>query len=234
MLRLTPFFSLSLYPQSVASLQLIRDVRDSSFEEGGDQSESYEHPVTGDYTMTLDAPNHDGTISVEARASIVLDDDDMEAPESTVLVAVGGEEPTAVATDWALHDDLFVGDLSSHGETRVQILNKLVDGFRVRFRGVAVDVRAQRPAAAAMQKLMVEKPKPDLSKMVLAPMPGKVISLNVQAGDKVQPGQEVAVVEAMKMSNSLKFTGSEEKTVKSVSVVAGAGVEVDQVLIELE
>ena len=220
---------------SVASLQLIRELRDSSFDESVNQSESFRHPVTGDYAMTIDAPNHAEPLQVGARASIVVDESmDDEAAQSTVLVAVGDEEPTSVATDWSLHDDLFVGDMSSHGETRVQILSKLVDGFRVRFRGVAVNVRAQRPTQARMQALMVEKPKPDLSKMVLAPMPGKVISLNVQAGDKVQPGQEVAIVEAMKMSNSLKFTGTEAKTVKAVSVAAGDGVEVYQMLIELE
>ena len=51
---------------------------------------------------------------------------------------------------------------------------------------------------------MIEKVPPDLSRLLLAPMPGLLTKLDVAVGDKVEPGQPVAVMEAMKMENILR------------------------------
>ncbi len=51
---------------------------------------------------------------------------------------------------------------------------------------------------------MIEKVPPDLSRLLLAPMPGLLTRLDVKVGDKVEPGQPVAVMEAMKMENILR------------------------------
>ena len=61
--------------------------------------------------------------------------------------------------------------------------------------------------AAAYQAMMPEKPKEDLSSKLLSPMPGTVVSINVEVGDSVLAGQSVAVVEAMKMQNGELFRG---------------------------
>ena len=79
---------------------------------------------------------------------------------------------------------------------------------------------------------MVEKPAPDLSRMLLAPMPGLLTRLNVEAGDHVEPGQPVAVMEAMKMENILR--APKAATVKATPVKAGESVAVDQVIVEFE
>ena len=73
---------------------------------------------------------------------------------------------------------------------------------------------------------------PDLSRFLLAPMPGLLVRLDVAAGDKVEAGQALAVVEAMKMENILRS----QKTgrVKSVEAKAGESLAVDQVIVELE
>ena len=73
---------------------------------------------------------------------------------------------------------------------------------------------------------------PDLSRFLLAPMPGLLVRLDVAVGDKVQPGQPLAVVEAMKMENILR--AEKAATVKTVEVDAGASLAVDQVILELE
>jgi len=72
----------------------------------------------------------------------------------------------------------------------------------------------------------------DFSKIVISPMPGKVVSISVEEGDEVQDGQEVCTIEAMKMQNLIKSERSAK--VKSVTVKSGDSVEVDQVLIEFE
>jgi propionyl-CoA carboxylase alpha chain len=79
---------------------------------------------------------------------------------------------------------------------------------------------------------MIEKPAPDLSRLLLAPMPGLVTRLDVKIGDKVEPGQTVAIMEAMKMENILR--APKAATVKATPVKAGESVAVDQVIVEFE
>jgi len=79
---------------------------------------------------------------------------------------------------------------------------------------------------------MAPPTKIDHSKSVLSPMPGAIVSVSVQAGDKVVDGQDLCIVEAMKMQNILK--SEREGIIKSVNVKAGDSVTVDQLLIEFE
>jgi propionyl-CoA carboxylase alpha chain len=79
---------------------------------------------------------------------------------------------------------------------------------------------------------MIEKVPPDLSKFLICPMPGLLVSLNVAEGDKVEAGQPLAVVEAMKMENILRAEKS--ATVKKVNATAGESLAVDAIILELE
>jgi propionyl-CoA carboxylase alpha chain len=88
------------------------------------------------------------------------------------------------------------------------------------------------PHVAELSKHMIEKVPPDLSRLLLAPMPGLLTRLDVKAGDKVEPGQPVAVMEAMKMENILR--AAKAATVKATPVKAGESVAVDQVIVEFE
>lgn len=74
--------------------------------------------------------------------------------------------------------------------------------------------------------------KRDLTKMILSPMPGAVISISVESGQTVVDGQELLVVEAMKMQNILR--SETEGKVKKVLVKKGQSVAVDEILIEFE
>jgi len=94
----------------------------------------------------------------------------------------------------------------------------------------ALEVRSAR-----QQSLLHHMPVPqvrDTSKLVLSPMPGAVFAVKVKVGDEVSPGQEVVVVEAMKMQNALRAQVAGK--VKSVQVKPGQTVVADQVLIEFE
>jgi propionyl-CoA carboxylase alpha chain len=74
--------------------------------------------------------------------------------------------------------------------------------------------------------------KLDTSKMIMSPMPGTIISISVEAGQTVQDGQVLCVIEAMKMQNLIK--SQREGKIKSIKVHAGDSVAVDQLLIEYE
>ncbi|XP_022691355.1 propionyl-CoA carboxylase alpha chain, mitochondrial-like isoform X1 [Varroa jacobsoni] len=104
--------------------------------------------------------------------------------------------------------------------------------IQLRFEGTTFNLKVVTSKCAEFLRRMPEKPKPDASKQVMAPMPGLVKSVAVGTGDLVAEHQEVCVVEAMKMQNSLVSNATGK--VKAVLVKAGEAVEEGQLLVELE
>ncbi len=103
-------------------------------------------------------------------------------------------------------------------------------GYMVYYRGSTVEVNVRIHAHAELAKLMPEKILPDTSNLLLCPMPGVIVSVLVKEGDEVQDGQALAVVEAMKMENTLR---AEKKAVVSkVNAKAGDNLAVDAVIME--
>ncbi|WP_267382007.1 MULTISPECIES: acetyl/propionyl/methylcrotonyl-CoA carboxylase subunit alpha [unclassified Sphingomonas] len=105
-------------------------------------------------------------------------------------------------------------------------------GFALTTRGATQAARVLPAHVAPYAQHLIEKVPPDLSRFLLAPMPGLLVRLDVSVGDKVEAGQALAVVEAMKMENILR--SQKTATVKSVSASAGESLAVDQVILELE
>ena len=105
-------------------------------------------------------------------------------------------------------------------------------GFKLTTRGASHVARVLPAHAAPYAAHMIEKLPPDLSRYLICPMPGLLVSLNVKEGDKVEAGQPLAVIEAMKMENILRA----EKTgvVKAVNAKAGESLAVDSIILELE
>lgn len=104
--------------------------------------------------------------------------------------------------------------------------------IRLRWRGVDVIARVRSPRVAELARLMPKKLPPDTSKMLLCPMPGVITSVSVKAGDTVEAGQSLAIVEAMKMENILR--AEKRATVKRVAVAAGSSLAVDELIMEFE
>ncbi|PHS37629.1 MAG: acetyl/propionyl-CoA carboxylase subunit alpha [Robiginitomaculum sp.] len=103
-------------------------------------------------------------------------------------------------------------------------------GFNVYYRGSTVEVNVRTPRNAELAKLMPEKTLPDTSNLLLCPMPGVIVSILVAQGDEVQDGQALAVVEAMKMENTLR---AEKKAVVSkINAGVGDNLAVDAVIME--
>ncbi|MEM7642773.1 MAG: acetyl/propionyl/methylcrotonyl-CoA carboxylase subunit alpha [Pseudomonadota bacterium] len=118
------------------------------------------------------------------------------------------------------------------GEGLVMKVGKITQGFRIRTRGADLAVNVRTPRQAELAALMPEKLPPDTSKMLLCPMPGLVVRVDVAEGDEVQEGQALAVVEAMKMENILR--AEKKGTVSKVNAAAGDSLAVDDVIMEFE
>uniref|UniRef100_A0A5S6QWR6 Uncharacterized protein n=1 Tax=Trichuris muris TaxID=70415 RepID=A0A5S6QWR6_TRIMR len=100
------------------------------------------------------------------------------------------------------------------------------------YKGCPYELKVQNAKAHNYMKHMPEPRQMDTSRVVLAPMPGMIKSVNVEVGQKVVEGQETCIIEAMKMQNSLLAPKS--GTVKAVNCKVGQTVEENAVLVELD
>lgn len=105
-------------------------------------------------------------------------------------------------------------------------------GWRFTTRGASHTLRVLPPHVAELSHHMIEKLPPDLSRFLLCPMPGLIKAVHVAKGDKVEAGQPLAVVEAMKMENILR--AEKAATVSAVLAEPGDSLAVDAVILEFE
>ena len=145
------------------------------------------------------------------------------------LVAIDGTD-YMVETDWALGEPLFQAQINDQALT-LQI-ERAESGYKLFYRGAEIDALVLSPTAAKLNQLMPEKVPADLSKFLLSPMPGLLVKLSVKVGDQVKAGEELAVVEAMKMENSLRAV--QDGIVASISAETGDSLEVDQTILAFE
>ncbi|MCW1954698.1 acetyl/propionyl/methylcrotonyl-CoA carboxylase subunit alpha [uncultured Lentibacter sp.] len=135
-----------------------------------------------------------------------------------------------VASDWTPGDQLARLDVD--GEGLVLKVGKVSGGFQIRSRGADLKVHVRTPRQAELARLMPEKVAPDTSKMLLCPMPGLIVKINVQEGEEVQDGQALCTVEAMKMENILR--AERKGIVAKINAAPGDSLAVDEVIMEFE
>jgi propionyl-CoA carboxylase alpha chain len=111
-------------------------------------------------------------------------------------------------------------------------LKSMRTGYAVTTRGATHHLRILQTRIADLAAHMIEKTPPDLSKMLICPMPGLLVKLHVGEGEEVHPGQPLATVEAMKMENILR--AEKQATVGKINAAEGDSLAVDEVILELE
>ncbi|KPF79634.1 acetyl/propionyl-CoA carboxylase subuit alpha [alpha proteobacterium AAP81b] len=139
-----------------------------------------------------------------------------------------GDQEVLIDTDWRVGDTLFEGRFDD--ELRTLSVERAGSGLRIATRGAAHQVRVLTPRAADLARFMIPKVAPDMSKYLLCPMPGLVVQIAVKEGDKVEAGQMLATVEAMKMENILR--AEKTGTIGKVLAKAGDSLAVDAVILE--
>ncbi|MET0269910.1 MAG: acetyl/propionyl/methylcrotonyl-CoA carboxylase subunit alpha [Sphingomonas sp.] len=166
--------------------------------------------VVAEWVVTLDGAEHRVAIAGEA-------------------VTVDGE---AVVVDAPYLPGQRLIDATVNGEPlSLRVTRKRV-GWRFTTRGASHALRVLSPRVAELAHHMIEKVPPDLSRFLLCPMPGLVTAVNVAEGDRVEAGQPLAVVEAMKMENILR--AEKAGTVKAVLAKPGESLAVDAVILEFD
>ena len=135
-----------------------------------------------------------------------------------------------VAGAWTPGDTLAA--MTVNDEPLVLKVGKVTGGFRIRTRGADLKVHVRSPRQAELAAKMPEKLPPDTSKMLLCPMPGLIVKVDVEVGQEVQEGQALCTVEAMKMENILR--AERKGTVAKINAGAGDSLAVDDVIMEFE
>ena len=135
-----------------------------------------------------------------------------------------------VTGDWTPGDQL--AKMTVDGAPLILKVGKISGGFRIRTRGADMKVHVRTPRQAELALLMPEKVAPDTSKLLLCPMPGLVVKLNVEEGEEVEEGQALCTIEAMKMENILK--AEKKGFVSKINASAGDSLAVDEIIMEFE
>ena len=129
---------------------------------------------------------------------------------------------------WRPGQPTFSGTLD--GRRFTAQVRPAAEGFVVRHRAAQAKVLVLSPRSAELHEKLPPKKAADTSKMVISPMPGLVVSIDVAEGQEVRAGEAVAVIEAMKMQNIIR--AERDGVVKAVSARAGDSVAADEVLVE--
>jgi len=177
--------------------------------------DNHERQIGDDWVVALQGHRFEVTTAADAEGTTVTFKD------GTAL---------RVASAWTPGSHL--AKLTVDDEILVLKVGKISGGFRIRTRGAELKVHVRTPRQAALADLMPEKLPPDTSKMLLCPMPGLIVKIDVAEGDEVQEGQALCTVEAMKMENILR--AERKGIVAKVNAGPGDSLAVDEVIMEFE
>jgi len=143
---------------------------------------------------------------------------------------MGGPTVT-VKSDWDIGQPLFRGVVNDDNNHNVVVqVDRHGIGYRLFHQGSRADAVVLTPRSAELAELMPVKAAPDMSKYLLSPMPGLLVSVAVVDGQDVKAGEVLAVVEAMKMENILR--AERDGIIGKVHAKAGDSLSVDQKIIE--
>jgi len=177
--------------------------------------DNHERRVGSDWIVTLQGKDFPVTIAADPGGS-------------TVNSADGAA--MRVTSSWTPGDSL--ARLMVDDTPLVLKVGKIPGGFRLRTRGADLKVHVRSPRQAELARRMPEKLPPDTSKLLLCPMPGLIVRIDVEVGQEVQEGQTLCTVEAMKMENILR--AERRGTVAAIKCAPGDSLSVDEVIMEFE
>jgi len=197
---------------STAAMHRVAEIRRTRI---SGRMDNHERHVGEDWVVSLQGQSFAVTVAADREGA-------------SVRFADGGT--LRVTSDWTPGDSL--ARLDVEGSPLVLKAGKITQGFRIRSRGADLRVNIRTPRQAELAALMPEKLAADTSRMLLCPMPGMIVKVDVAEGDEVQEGQALCTVEAMKMENILR---AERKAVVSkVNAAPGDSLAVDDVIMEFE
>ncbi len=161
--------------------------------------------------------------------TVELTEDRLSIPLEMGLRFDDGDVVT-VESAWVPGEQLWRGRVA--GRPVTMRARQVQNGIRLSWQGFRTRARVMSPRIAELDALMPVKMPPDTSKMLLCPMPGLVMSINVEEGQEVKAGETLAIVEAMKMENVLR--AERDLVVSQIKAAPGDSLAVDALIMEFE
>ncbi len=197
---------------SAAAMNRVAEIRRTKI---SGRMDNHERRVGDDWVVSLQGEKFAVSVAADANGSTVTFEDGASL---------------RVEGDWT--PGMMLADMTVDGAPLVMKVGKITGGFRIRNRGADLKVHVRSPRQAELALHMIEKLPPDTSKMLLCPMPGLIVKVDVEVGQEVQEGQALCTVEAMKMENILR---AERKGIVSrINAAAGDSLAVDDIIMEFE
>ena len=181
----------------------------------GQIDKRYQAARGADWVVTLDGENYPVELAmVDGKYHVLFEGGDL----------------LVVETDWTPASAVMDVRVAER-RLRVQI-DRQREGFLLTHGGATLSAVMRTPRAAELYALMPEKVAPDMSKYLLCPMPGLVISIPVEVGQEIKAGETLAIVEAMKMQNILR--AERDGVIASIEAAEGDSLAVDEIIIAFE
>jgi len=136
----------------------------------------------------------------------------------------------SIRSDWVVGDPVLRCTINAVPHSFK--VERIGIGYRLYHLGAEVDVLVYTEEVARLAKMMPERKPPDMSRFLVSPMPGLLQSLAVEAGERVDSGDELAIVQAMKMENILR--AAQAGKVTKLHAKAGDTLAVGQIILEFE
>ncbi len=197
---------------SAAAMNRVAEIRRTKI---SGRMDNHERRVGDDWVVSLQGEKFAVSVAADANGSTVTFEDGASL---------------RVEGDWT--PGMMLADMTVDGAPLVMKVGKITGGFRIRNRGADLKVHVRSPRQAELALHMIEKLPPDTSKMLLCPMPGLIVKVDVEVGQEVQEGQALCTVEAMKMENILR--AERKGIVSKINAAAGDSLAVDDIIMEFE
>jgi len=197
---------------SAAAMNRVAEIRRTKI---SGRMDNHERRVGDDWVVSLQGEKFAVSVAADANGSTVTFEDGASL---------------RVEGDWT--PGMMLADMTVDGAPLVMKVGKITGGFRIRNRGADLKVHVRSPRQAELALHMIEKLPPDTSKMLLCPMPGLIVKVDVEVGQEVQEGQALCTVEAMKMENILR--AERKGVVSKINAAAGDSLAVDDIIMEFE
>ena len=197
---------------SAAAMNRVAEIRRTKI---SGRMDNHERRVGDDWVVSLQGEKFAVSVAADANGSTVTFED------GASLRVEGNWTP-----------GMMLADMTVDGAPLVMKVGKITGGFRIRNRGADLKVHVRSPRQAELALHMIEKLPPDTSKMLLCPMPGLIVKVDVEVGQEVQEGQALCTVEAMKMENILR--AERKGIVSKINAAAGDSLAVDDIIMEFE
>ena len=196
---------------ATSAMNRVKEIRRARI---SDRMDNHERHVGEDWVVTLQGQSFETSVVADKAGS---------------NVTVGGQ---VLRVEGAWTPGMALADMMVDGAPLVLKVARATGGFEVRYRGADLVVHVHTPRQAELAKLMPEKIAPDTSKLLLCPMPGLIVKVDVAVGDAVEEGQSLCTVEAMKMENILR--AEKKGTVAKINAAVGDSLAVDDIIMEFE